>query len=320
MLSINQKAYEIVQTLCASAEEYCVSVKKSSQGATLIDAGIHAKGGYSSGRMVTEICMGGLGKARISPRLYGNFELPSIFVHTDHPAVATLGSQFAGWQIKSGDFFAIGSGPARALALKPSDIFDKIKYKDETDVAVMVLETAKEPSEELIENFASECGVAINQLYIILVPTTSIAGSTQVSGRIVETGIHKLSKLGINPLSIQYAWGYAPISPVHPKFAEAMGKTNDVILYGGVAYYALKHNSDDELETVLKKAPSSASKHYGKPFREVFKEANYDFYQIDPNLFAPAMFIVNNPVTGSVFQVGEVNVDVLKQSLNLKHL
>ncbi len=320
MLSVNQKAYELAQTLCTFPEEYCVSVRRANRGATLIDAGIRVKGGFNAGRVVTEICMGGLGKARIFPKRYGDFELPSIFVHTDHPAVATLGSQFAGWQIKSGDFFGIGSGPARALAMKPRDIFDKIGYKDEADTAVMVLETAKEPPEELIENFASECGVSPNKLHIILVPTTSVAGSTQVSGRIVETGVHKLSKLGINPLSIQYACGYAPISPVHPKFAEAMGKTNDVILYGGVAYYALNHNSDDELKTVLKKAPSSASKHYGKPFRDIFKEANYDFYQIDPNLFAPAMFIVNNSVTGSVFQVGEVNVDVLQQSLNLKHV
>ncbi len=153
-----------------------------------------------------------------------------------------------------------------------------------------------------------------------MVPTTSAAGSTQVSGRIVETGLHKLSKLGVDPLSIQYAWGCAPIAPVHPKFTEAMGKTNDVILYGGTAYFALEHKNDAELKTLLKEAPSSASKHYGKPFKLVFKEANHDFYQIDPNLFAPAVFIVNNLSTGSVFQAGKINVDILKQSLELTAL
>ncbi len=270
--------------------------------------------------MVTEVCMGGLGKARIFSKRYGNVELPSIFIHTDHPAVATLGSQFAGWQIKKGDFLAIGSGPARALALKPPNIYDEIKYRDKADVAVMVLETSKEPPEDIIEEFAVECNVSPNQLYIILAPTTSAAGSTQVSGRIVETGIHKLSKIGIDPLSIQHAWGCAPIAPVHPKFTEAMGKTNDVILYGGVAYYTLEHEDDKELKILLKKAPSSASKHYGKPFNEIFKEANYDFYKIDPNLFAPAMFIVNNITTGSIFHVGKINVDMLEQSLGLVSL
>jgi methenyltetrahydromethanopterin cyclohydrolase len=317
MLSVNRKAYELVKILCAESDEYSVSVRKIKAGATLIDAGIHAKGGFNTGRIVTEICMGGFGKAIISPRSYGNIELPTIFVYTDHPAVATLGSQFAGWQIKNGDFFAIGSGPARALALKPRDIFDKIKYKDKADIAVIVLETDKDPPEDLVENLSFECNVSPNKLYIILTPTTSVAGSTQVSGRIVETGVHKLSKLGVNPLSIEYAWGCAPIAPVHPKFAEAMGKTNDVILYGGVAYYVLKHENDKELKALLENAPSSASKHYGKPFKEIFKEANYDFYQIDPKLFAPAKLTVNNIVTGRVFQVGEVNIKVLKQSLGL---
>lgn len=315
MLSVNRKAYELVQKLCAASDEYCVSVKKTRSGATLIDAGIRVKGGFNAGRMVTEICMGGLGEARIFPKRYGDVELSSIFVHTDHPALATFGSQFAGWQIKKGDFFAIGSGPARALALKPREIFDRIGYADEADVAVMVLETSKEPSEGLIEEFASECKVSPSRLYVVLVPTTSVAGAAQVSGRIVETGVHKLFKLGVDPLSIGCAWGCAPIAPVHPKFVKAMGMTNDVILYGGVAYYVLRHDDDGELKAVLEKAPSSASKHYGKPFSEVFKEAGGDFYKIDSNLFAPAMFVVNNVVTGSVFRVGEVNVDVLKRSL-----
>lgn len=320
MLSVNQKAMVLTEDLCKNAEDYGVEIKKNSKGTTIVDAGIHAKGGFEAGRIVTEICMGGLGKARILPKPYGDTELTSIFVQTDHPAIATLGSQFAGWQIKEGDFFAIGSGPARALALKPHNIYDEIGYKDEFDSGIVVLETSKEPSEDLLTNLAHECTISPSQLYVILVPTTSIAGSTQVSGRIVETGLHKMTKLGINPLSIQHSWGYAPIAPVHPEFMKAMGKTNDVILYGGVAYYALEHEDDDELSEILKKAPSSASKHYGRPFSEIFKEANYDFYKIDPNLFAPAMLIVNNLVTGYIFEVGKPNIKILKEALDLSML
>jgi len=146
MLSVNKRAYELVQELCASSADYCVSVGKTRQGVTVIDAGVKAKGGFDAGRTITEICMGGLGKARISSRAYGEFQLPTILVSTDHPALATLGSQFAGWQIKVGDFFAIGSGPARALAMKPRDLFDEIKYSDRADVAVLVLETSRKPS------------------------------------------------------------------------------------------------------------------------------------------------------------------------------
>jgi methenyltetrahydromethanopterin cyclohydrolase len=145
-----------------------------------------------------------------------------------------------------------------------------------------------------------------------LTPTTSIAGATQVSGRIVETGIHKLRKLGLNPRVISHAWGCAPIPPVHPKFINAMARTNDAILYGGTAYYTVDYEDEEELRTIVEKAPSKASKNYGKPFIEIFKEAKYDFYKIDSNLFAPAVIVVNNLRTGNTFQRGEINVKALK--------
>jgi len=315
MISVNEKAFKLVQELCASSDDYGVSVEKTRRGTTVIDAGVETKGGFDAGRAITEICMGGLGKARMTSTAYGGFQLPTILVSTDHPAIATLGSQFAGWQIREGDFSAIGSGPARALAMKPSDLFEKIGYSDRANVAVLVLETSQKPSEELTSKLSRECNVSPTRLCIILVPTTSLAGTVQISGRIVETGLHKLSKLGINPLSVETAWGCAPVPPVHPEFQVAMGRTNDAILYGGIAYYSLRHERDRELKILLEKAPSSASKQYGKPFKEIFKEAGHDFYKIDPHLFAPAVFVVNNVVSGSVFQAGEINAKVLARSL-----
>ena len=316
-LSVNRLAWKLLQKLCAKSDFYGVIVEKASFGAAIVDAGIRAMGGFEAGKIITEICMGGCGKAEITYRKYGKLELPSIFVHTDHPVIATLGSQFAGWQIKERDYFAIGSGPARALALKPKEIYEKIGYRDDSDKAVVVLETDKYPPAKLLKRFAKECKVSPENLAVILTPTASIAGATQVSGRIVETGIHKLSKLGLDPKVILYAWGCAPIPPIHPKFTRAMARTNDAILYGGTAYYAVEYNNEEELKRIVRKAPSKASKAYGKPFIEIFEEANYDFYKIDPNLFAPAIMIVTNVKTGRVFKAGEINVEALAKSLGL---
>jgi len=316
--SINRSAQRLVKKLCDNAEEYGVIVKETKSGTTIIDAGIKANGGFLAGKIITEICLGGYGKARIFCNRYDDLELPSVFVFTDHPVIATLGSQFAGWQIKSGDYFALGSGPARALAKKPRELYEKIGYGDEADTAVLVLETSKEPPEDVTALVAKECKVKQDSLYMILVPTTSIAGSTQVSGRIVETGLHKLMELGFDPKLITHGWGYAPIAPTHPKFAEAMGRTNDAILYGGVAYYATSYEDERRLKELITKAPSQASKSYGRPFFEIFKEAGYDFYKIDPGLFAPAVMVINNSKTGNTFRAGKINVDVLKQSLGLK--
>jgi methenyltetrahydromethanopterin cyclohydrolase len=311
-------AWKLLEKLCGNPAFYGVKVERASVGATIVDAGINAKGGFQAGKIITEICMGGCGKAEITNRQYGELELPSIFIYTDHPVIATMGSQFAGWQIKEGEYFAIGSGPARALALKPKEIYEKIGYKDDFDKAVVVLETGNYPPEKIIERLAKDCSISAENLAIILTPTTSIAGSTQVSGRIVETGIHKLSKLGFEPNKILYAWGIAPIPPIRPKFAQAMARTNDAILYGGIAYYVVAHEDEKELAKIVEKAPSKASKDYGKPFIEIFKEANYDFYKIDPNLFAPAALFVNNVKTGKVFKAGEINTEALMKSFGLK--
>jgi len=315
-LSVNRLAWKLLDKLCKNPDFYGVKVEKTGSGATIVDAGIEAKGGFQAGKIITEICMGGCGKAEIIPRRYGELELPSIFVYTDHPVIATLGSQFAGWQIKEGDYFAIGSGPARALALKPKEIYEKIGYRDDFDKAVVVLETDKHPPEKLLERFVKDCHVLSKNLAVILTPTASIAGATQVSGRIIETGIHKLSKLGLDPNVIFYAWGCAPISPIHPKFVKAMARTNDAILYGGITYYVIEYEDEEELKEIVEKAPSKASKDYGKLFIEIFKEADYDFYKIDPNLFAPAIIIVNNIQTGKIFRAGEINAEILTKSLS----
>jgi methenyltetrahydromethanopterin cyclohydrolase len=317
-LSVNGLAWKLLEKLLEKPDYYGIIAEKTSSRTTIVDAGIRAKGGFQAGKIITKICMGGCGKVEITHRKHGELELPSIFVYTDHPVIATLGSQYAGWQIKEDDYFAIGSGPARALALKPKEIYDKIGYRDVFDKAVVVLETDKYPSAKLLERFTKECNVSPENLAVILAPTTSIAGATQVSGRIVETGIHKLNKLGLDPKVILHAWGCAPIPPIHPKFTHAMARTNDAILYGGTAYYVVECDDEEELKKTVSEAPSKASKAYGKPFIEIFKEANYNFYKIDPNLFAPAVLIVNNIKTGRVFKAGETSAKTLIESFGLR--
>lgn len=316
-LSVNRLAWKLLDKLIENADLYGVKVEKTDSGSTIVDAGINVRGGFQAGKVITEICMGGCGIAEMTCRKYGDLDLPSIQIYSDHPVIATLGSQYAGWRINQEGYFAIGSGPARALAKKPKDIYEEIKYKDDFDRGVVVLETDRCPPAKIIERFAEDCRIPPENLAIILTPTTSLAGATQVSGRIVETGIHKLRRLGLDPNVIVYASGCAPISPVHPKFARAMARTNDAILYGGTTYYVVEHDNDEKLKEMVDKGPSIASKAYGRPFIEIFKEAKYDFYKIDPNLFAPAVLIINNARTGHTFQNGKINAEALAESFDL---
>jgi methenyltetrahydromethanopterin cyclohydrolase len=317
-LSVNCLAWKLLEKLVENADLCGIKVEKTDSGSTIIDAGVNAKGGFQAGKIITEICMGGCGKAEITHRKYGGLDLPSIQVCSDHPVIATLGSQYAGWRISEEDYFAIGSGPARALAQKPKEIFREIGYKDDFDRGIVVLEADKCPPSRLAQRFARDCGISSENLAIVLTPTTSLTGTTQVSGRIVETGIHKLRRLGLDPNVIFYASGYAPISPIHPKFARAMARTNDAILYGGTAYYVVEHDNDEKLKEIVEKAPSMASKAYGRPFIEIFEEAKYDFYNIAPDLFAPAVLIINNAKSGKTFQSGRINAEALAESFDIQ--
>jgi methenyltetrahydromethanopterin cyclohydrolase len=323
---LNNSALSLVDKLCNNSQKYGVNVEKGPLGATIIDAGIKARGGFLAGKIVTEICLAGYGQVQILPMQYEDIFLPSIYVQTDFPAISTLASQFAGWRIKVDDYSAIGSGPARAIALKPKKLYRKLEYQEISENAVMVLETKSEPPQAVIEKISKQCNISPDKLFLVLISTSCLAGSTQVSGRIVETGLHKLEKLGLDPKVVEYAWGYAPIIPLHPKFDEAMGRTNDAILYGGTSYYIVDYESDDELAEIVKLAPSSASrmiqeaKELAKKsprFLDIFKEAGFDFYEIDPNIFAPAIVVINNLRTGNIFKAGNLDVNVLKGSFGL---
>lgn len=315
MLSVNLTALNLVKRMIEEKGAINVEVEKAPSGATIVDAGIGVKGGFVAGKYLTEVCLGGLAEARLGCAEFGELVLPTIEVYTDHPAVSLLASQFAGWRISVGKYFAMGSGPARALALKPKELYEKVKYQDSADKAVIVLETSEKPPSDAVEYIANECNVKPEDLYVLVAPTSSIAGSTQISGRVVEMGIHRLVELGFDPTKVLYGSGTAPIAPLHPKFAQAMGRTNDMLLYAGSTFFVVEYDDDEGLRKLVEKAPSCTSSAYGRPFYEIFKEANYDFYKIDPALFAPAKITVNNIKTGKSFSAGTVNLEILKKSI-----
>jgi methenyltetrahydromethanopterin cyclohydrolase len=314
MISVNKLAYNYVCKLLESPEYYGVGVETLPSGAYVIDTGLEVEGGYEAGLITTVVAMGGAGKADLGYASYGGIYLPTILVYTDHPAVALFGAQLAGWRVKAEGFRADGSGPARALSLRPKEVFEKIGYKDESDIAVILLETEDKPTDPAAYYIADRCGVAPDQVYMLLTTMTSLAGMTQISGRVVETGLFRLDILGLDLKKVKYASGYAPIMPVHPDGGKAMGRAEDALTYGGVTNYII-----DEEESILKelaeKASSKAYPDYGKSSYEIYKEVDFDFTKIDPSLFAPAVVSITCAKTGTTFTTGEVNQDIIKRSI-----
>ena len=112
------------------------------------------------------------------------------------------------------------------------------------------------------------------------------------------------------------AYGIAPLPPTTPDFGQAIGRTNDAILYG--AKVTLWVRTDDEvLEALGPKVPSSASRDHGKPFAEVFGNYGGDFYKIDPMLFSPAEVEFRNLKTGRCHRFGKLEPALLRRSFGL---
>ncbi len=325
--SVNQYSLPIVKQLISSADKLRLNVQTLANGATLIDAGIEARGGLEAGRLITEICMGGLGSVTLTHNpVFARWPL-SVNVHSTNPVIACLGSQYAGWSLSHGEgkgaFHALGSGPARALATKQKDgvekpveeLYEELGYRDRATETAIVLEVDKIPPVELVDKIVKACQVEAPGVYVILTPTSSLAGGVQVAGRVLEVALHKAHSLHFPLGNILDGSGSAPVPPPHPSFVKAMGRTNDAILFGGTVHLFVK-GSDEDAEKLACDLPSSVSRDYGRPFAEVFKDYGYDFFKVDPMLFSPARVIVTAVESGRSFHAGRLDEELLERSFS----
>lgn len=322
--SVNKRVQPLLQHLLEQADTLRLGVEKLTNGCTVVDAGMSAPGGLEAGRIITEICMGGLGTVSISHSTYTDHWPLTLTVHSSNPVLACLGSQYAGWSLAHEKYYALGSGPARAMASKEKDgirmpveaLYQELDYQDRADATVLVIESDQVPPLAIIDRVATACGVAAANLTLIMTPTSSIAGGVQVVGRVLEVAMHKAHELHFPLDAIVDGCGSAPICPPHPDFVEAMGRTNDAILFAGQVHIFVS-GSDQAAEKLALALPSSSSRDYGKPFAQIFKDYQCDFFKIDGMLFSPARVIVTAVESGNSFRAGKLDNALLDQSFGL---
>ena len=316
-LSVNASSERLVARLIADAARLNVDVTHTDGGTVIVDAGVNAAGSAEAGLLIARICMGGLGRVARRMPLDGAPLWPSfVEVHTSNPVLACLASQYAGWSLSATKeqtggkkFFSLGSGPARALACK-EPLFGELGYRDRHDHGALVLEVDRLPPQIVIDKVLNDCGLKPEHLVIAVTPTQSVAGTVQVVARVVEVALHKTHVLGIDPGEIVEGSGSAPLPPPAPDGIQAMGRTNDAILYGGRVHLTVKR--DAVAKRLAAELPSSNARDYGRPFADIFTSFNYDFYQIDPALFAPAEVWVSSLESGATYHGGKVDRALLE--------
>ncbi len=312
MISVNEQAVEIVNEMAARAETLGISVSQLPCGARVVDVGVNAQGGLLAGKYVAEVSLGGMGQVSFLPLDFGEFWLPGVSIAVDQPEIGCMASQYAGWAIRQGDFFAIGSGPARALAVV-EPVFQQLDYRDRADAAVIVLEGRELPGDEVAQKIARKCHVSPSEVTMLVAPAACVAGVVQLCARVVATGMHKMFKLGFDVRKVLHGYGTCPVATPAPDEELTSARINDCVLYGGRVHYTVRAD-DAELEALVARIPSSASKDYGTPFYELYKRYG-DFYSVDPLLFCPSQVSMTNLVSGRTFQAGRPEPRVLKMSL-----
>lgn len=317
-LSVNRMAGPLVERLLHDADALGLQVRRDESGVHIVDAGIEAPGTVEAGLRVGEICMGGLGHVHLRSGNDAEGWPTWLDVRSSQPVLACLGSQYAGWSLSATKeetggkkFFSLGSGPARALAVKEK-LFAELDYRDHAECGVLVLEVDRAPPKIVIDKLLSDCNLAADALTLILTPTTSLAGTTQVVARVLEVALHKSHELGFALANIVDGAGTAPLPSPSADGVEAMGRTNDSILYGGRVHLTVR--GDDEAARELARAlPSRNSRDHGRSFAHIFKEVEYDFYKIDGALFAPAEVWVSNIDSGNTWHGGAPEMALLQR-------
>jgi methenyltetrahydromethanopterin cyclohydrolase len=314
-MSLNRNAILAAGSLLANPEEYRVAIHPIEGGGRYVDCGIETRGGLLAGIELARICLGGLGQVSISPGELGERAIPLVQVVTDHPVRACLASQYAGWALKEGKFFAMGSGPMRAAAGSEA-IFDVIGFRETAEQVIGVLETRKPPPPAIVAKIARACRVDPAGVTLLAAPTASLSGGLQIVARSVETALHKLAELKFDLSRIVSAHGTAPLPPVAANDLAAIGRSNDAILYGARVILAIT-GDDSNLESIGPQVPSSASRDHGEPFAAIFARYNHDFYAVDPHLFSPAEITFQNIETGKVHTFGQVTPGILARSFGI---
>lgn len=307
MESINRTAIELMDEALDFSEELGIVSTKLDTGSTVVDFGVEVDAGIEAGLLLSEIQTAGLATVQTRMDRIAGAPTPYVELSSDHPAIALLCSQKAGWELDVEEFNGLGSGPARALVGEESE-FQRVGYVDEFDLTVLAVEAIDLPDDRIAEHVADLAGVEPSGVFLPTYALGSTVGSVTAAARAAELATFRLSELGYDPRDVLTASGAAPIAPVSYDESVAMGRTNDAVAYGGEVYLQVAEDFDrfDEV-------PSVAPETYGEPFVNVFERVEWDLYEVDEAAFAPAMVTIDVQ-DGPTYVHGETDEQLLAES------
>jgi len=309
---IAHRSGALMRILLDRAWEYGLSVQTLPCKATLIDAGFDALGSFEGGRILVEICHGGLANASLDLTDLDGFTLPQITVESLHPVFSTYGLQ-ASYPLSADEPGIRVSGPIRLCLGGDSPANGAL--------GIGVIESDCLPDDAFALHLAEESGIPPQMLTLIAAPIASVVGATQIAGRVNESVIFTMKEsLNVDPHIVKHMVGRAPVCPVSGGASPTENRPypDDFIHYAGAALLTVDDFRDDGLDELAHRLSFESASIYGRLFCDVLREAGGVFEKI-PNLNdinKPAQITINHLSSGRVSRAGKVEakrlVDLLE--------
>jgi len=305
--SIARRCNGLVSTLIERAWEYGLAVQTLPCGATLIDAGVDVLGSFEAGRILIEICHGGLANASLGLIDLGGFFLPQVTVESFHPTISTYGLQ-ASYPLSADEPGIRVSGPVR--------LYLDGEVTMENPAAIAVIESDRLLGDEVALALAERSNLPPRSLTLIVVPGWSLVGAVQIAGRVNESVIFTLEEsLEIDSRKVVQMIGQAPVCPVSridsPK--EKRLYPDDFIHYAGEVLLTLLASPEDDLERLAHLLAFASTSIYGNLFHDVLAAADGIFGAI-PDLIhinKPAQVTIADLSTGRTAYAGVRDIALL---------
>ncbi|MFB6105858.1 MAG: methenyltetrahydromethanopterin cyclohydrolase [Halobacteriaceae archaeon] len=304
MDSLNRMALELTDEALEFAEELRVGAVELDSGATVLDFGVDHVGGVEAGLLLAELQTAGLATVQTRVDDVAGDTLPHVEVSTDHPALALLCSQKAGWELAVDGFEGLGSGPARALVADERE-FRQVGYTDAFEFAVLAVESDALPTDAVACRVADRAGVDPGSVFLPTYPAASTVGSVTAAARAAELALFRLQDLDYDPTNVLTAEAVAPVVPVAGTESAAVARTTDALAYGGRVHLTVDEDAD-----VFGGVPSTAADEYGAPFADVFASHDWALHEVPDAVFAPAQVTVS-VVGGPTETYGTTRPDLL---------
>jgi len=310
----NARLKELVEELINHAWDYSLETKTLPCGATIIDGGVETAGTYEAGRIITEICHGGLSRASLSLVNMDGIVLPQITVESFHPTLSAYDIQ-AGYTVKG----EIVSGPINMHLKKDGLLYKKISNINKTTTGIAIIQSDDIPTNRWVLSLSEQIHLSPKDLCLIVVPMQSIVGATQIAGRMNEDVIFSLEEsIGYNSLKVKHIIGSAPICPVAKgDVKKRKAYPDDFLHYGAMVFLTLEANLNEDLQALAEILCFRSTPAYGRFFHDILSEAEGNFMNIPglKDINKVAQVTINNLHTGRVYQAGNINIALLRELL-----